>query len=967
MALRLFVVVALASALVSCTCSIHDTTLGSNDGGAAGCGGLTDCNGTCRDLTSDRAACGACDVACSPGFVCSSAACVVSCQGGLSDCDGGCRSLPDDRLNCGACGVVCGAGEQCTDGQCTATCGSGLSPCGGSCRDLNSDEANCGRCGEPCAAGAVCVQGTCTTVCPSGFDACDGGCRDVHADGANCGGCGVTCSAGEVCAAGHCQASCGPGTLECSGACIDPASNPQHCGATAGCGADGGVAGVACAPGAACVGGSCTTANVCSGEPLAPAQATHFSVSSNARATMADVNRDGLSDVVAVDLDADELLVLIGAGDAGFQAPRRISLGAGSRPVAVVVADMNGDQFLDAVIAENRANRVTVRSGDGLGGFPGPGLSVPLAGPISLAVGDANGDLVPDITVGTHPGPTSDQVMLLRATAGGGYAATSWAGYPGTASPLSVAMGDLNGDGRAEIVAANYGTANLMVFAGVDAGVLAAPTVYATQGSPRAVAIADLDNDSDLDVVAVTLNGHTVVPLLGDGTGALTAAPTISVGDGFSFPLYLWALAIGDVTGDGRRDVITTASDGAWVLPGVTGGALFGMPMFTPLLSQALSVSVGRLDADARDDVVVGMPNADLAVLHGNANATLTAEPGWATHGGPQGLAVLHLDPDPYPDVIISNIGTRDFTLLRGDGDGGYSSVAHFDKGFSSTQLTASDLNRDGLDDFLGIDYQAGGVWVMLGQGDGGFTNSAVVNDPTGVWTMTVGDFTSDGVPDLIGSNTSLRLFRGVGNGTFDAGVTLDGGSTSYAMLPIDVNRDGRLDLVAGDCSGNSGLLRTFLGNGNGTFSAPLLSPSTQCPLQIRGADLNADTFVDVVVIDGTGELSVRLGDGLGHFSWGAALATLPSPGSMDLADFDGDGLTDIFVSNQEPPQTGVVSLFFGLGQGRFTAAVRFSAGIQPSVGVLADMNLDGRADVVLTDYWGNQLLTLLDRRQCGP
>jgi hypothetical protein len=102
----------------------------------------------------------------------------VSCGGGLSNCGGVCRDLSTDRANCGGCGVACAAGQVCSGGSCQVSCGAGLSNCGGVCRDLSSDRANCGGCGRDCSPGQICVGGACRYSCPSGQYECSGTCVD---------------------------------------------------------------------------------------------------------------------------------------------------------------------------------------------------------------------------------------------------------------------------------------------------------------------------------------------------------------------------------------------------------------------------------------------------------------------------------------------------------------------------------------------------------------------------------------------------------------------------------------------------------------------------------------------------------------------------------------------------------------------------------------------------------------------
>ncbi|WP_224361490.1 MXAN_6577-like cysteine-rich protein [Hyalangium versicolor] len=125
------------------------------------CGeGLTDCNGSCVDLSSTATACGACNVACGQGQVCVESAC--QCQAGTQACAGACVATASDPRNCGGCGIVCGSGQVCESGQCKLTCSQGLTVCGNSCVDLAKDSGHCGSCDTACTDAKSCHAGLCT-------------------------------------------------------------------------------------------------------------------------------------------------------------------------------------------------------------------------------------------------------------------------------------------------------------------------------------------------------------------------------------------------------------------------------------------------------------------------------------------------------------------------------------------------------------------------------------------------------------------------------------------------------------------------------------------------------------------------------------------------------------------------------------------------------------------------------------
>ncbi|PSM30972.1 hypothetical protein BVG81_007770, partial [Haliangium sp. UPWRP_2] len=190
--------------------------------------GTTDCSGSCRDLTTDNANCGACAAACVDGLVCTNSTCGLSCQEGLVNCSGTCRDLATDNANCGTCGTACEAGQVCSDSTCALSCQAGLTNCSGTCRDLTTDRASCGACGKTCAAGQICSASKCALSCQAGLTNCSGTCTNLKTDNYNCGSCGKVCAAGLICSKEAC--TCLMGQTSCSGVCADLTTDRANCG-----------------------------------------------------------------------------------------------------------------------------------------------------------------------------------------------------------------------------------------------------------------------------------------------------------------------------------------------------------------------------------------------------------------------------------------------------------------------------------------------------------------------------------------------------------------------------------------------------------------------------------------------------------------------------------------------------------------------------------------------------------------
>jgi FG-GAP-like repeat len=236
------------------------------------------------------------------------------------------------------------------------------------------------------------------------------------------------------------------------------------------------------------------------------------------------------------------------------------------------IGDLNGDGKLDIATVNNTHDDVSVVWGDGRGGFTrAPGSPFPVGpSPYPFALGDVNGDGRFDIVATASATgaaraqqlPLSRALTLLLADERGGFRPSQLPLRTGT--PWFVAIGDLNADGKADIVATHHEQRALTVLLGDGRGGFAEAS-----GSPFdfghdvfCIAIVDADRDRKPDVVAVA--GDAVRVMLGDGRGAFRRSPhpVTSTGRG------AWRMATGDMNRDGKTDVVTSNDDSVSVLLG---------------------------------------------------------------------------------------------------------------------------------------------------------------------------------------------------------------------------------------------------------------------------------------------------------------------------------------------------------------------------------------------------------------
>ena len=241
-------------------------------------------------------------------------------------------------------------------------------------------------------------------------------------------------------------------------------------------------------------------------------------------------------------------------------------------------------------------------------------------------------------------------------------------------NPLSVSIffvtiGDLNGDGRADLVTANVDSNGLSVLLGDGNGGFGTATTFATGAGPTSVAMADLNGDGNLDVITSNVNSNNVSVLLGNGLGGFGPATSFSTGTNPR------SVVLGDLNGDGKLDLVTgnQSSNGVSVLLG-NGDGTFGAPTSLTIGAGAHnSVALADLNGDGKLDLVVANTDFNsLSVLLGNGDGTFGAATNFAAGTSPYaaGIAVGDFNGDGKLDLVSASFGSNDVSVLLANGDG---------------------------------------------------------------------------------------------------------------------------------------------------------------------------------------------------------------------------------------------------------------------------------------------------------
>ncbi|WP_170172500.1 FG-GAP-like repeat-containing protein [Hymenobacter rigui] len=494
---------------------------------------------------------------------------------------------------------------------------------------------------------------------------------------------------------------------------------------------------------------------------------------------VADFNGDGRPDVAQADFANAATVTLATA--TGFAAPTTYPAGLGSTGIAS--ADVNADGFRDIVVSNSRSNDITMLLGSATGAFTSAGSFAAGVTPYDVAVADLTGDGRPDLVTANYVQTVSQSLSVLPGLGNGRFTAAASTAINAPNGPLRLVQGDLNGDGRPDVVTVSGVSAtgsNLAVLLRQADGTLAPAVTYPVGRQPEAVALADVNGDGRLDAVTANRGAASLSVLLNTTrTGTLTTATTISV------PGNPTGVVAADFNADGRPDLAVSGASGNSVAVLLnTGNGQFASPLALPTGAFSTGLVATDMDGDGRPDLAAAHSTGPVAVLRNLGSGQFAAPSIITASGTPVQIIAADLTGDNRPELLTSSEGRSPVVVLRNDGTGQFQ-VEPQQNSFYSSGLSVANIYGNAQPEVIVTNAQYREVSI-LGNTNGVLSFGLVLVVSGAPYDVTVADVNADGRPDLTVANLGASAVNTFlqGGGTVTSNQAVAAAADQWQVYP---------------------------------------------------------------------------------------------------------------------------------------------------------------------------------------
>lgn len=529
-------------------------------------------------------------------------------------------------------------------------------------------------------------------------------------------------------------------------------------------------------------------------------------------------------------------------------------------------------------------------------------------------------------------------------------------------APTSIATGDLNGDGKLDLVTTDWSSGKVTVSLGLGNGKFAPGVDYAVGSHPGPAIIADIDGDGRADVIVASQTEGSVRVLLGSGNGKLQQAQAYSIGFNPAF------IAVGDFNGDGKMDVaVSGGSSRRLAILLNEGGGSFGKPIVRSLSKTSTSFAIADLNQDEHADLILANDDGTISILLGAGDGSFHSTPDVKVAQGPlSSILAADFNRDGKVDLAVTLSGEKQLSVLMGKGNGGFDSAVSYRVGSNPVSIALGDVDEDGISDLVVTNQGSNTFSVLGGNADGTFRSSLDYVAGKGPLAAVAGDFYGASHLDLAIVNfasQSISLPFGNGDGTFHAAraysVELQPKAVAFGNLTGGKNSDLVVTNFCGSdaACGKNGTVSVMTASESGYRLASTYSLGAG-PVAVALVDVDSDKNLDMVALNRNDKtISILLGLGGGSFQQQFTLPLAEAPVAFAVGDFNHDGKTDLAVlgdcGSAKCSQPGILEILYGAGDGSFRSGVAYPVDYSPTAIAVGDLNKDKNLDIVISNSCG--------------
>ena len=517
------------------------------------------------------------------------------------------------------------------------------------------------------------------------------------------------------------------------------------------------------------------------------------------------------------------------------------------------------------------------------------------------------------------------------------------------ASCFFTRAGDFDNDGFDDLAVADGGSITYYIRSRGDRTFDPPSGLRESRGS-RWIALGDWDNDGNLDLASSNLATSTLTIFVGDGAGNFQQKGRVSSGREHTLETL-------DYDGDGVLDLaLGTGIPGIQLHQGQGDGTFRRrnqIPGHLGLLGCVEYIAIGDFNKDGLDDLAptcIDDQTAYVGLSLGNGRYKRILKDPFAA--GTESSAIGDFNQDGNDDLFLVSNTSSLLRVYPGNGDGTFAPIQEFGStGIKPVFLISEDVDRDGLDDVISADEGSSSLTIFFGRDDGEAFDSSI--SVTGYGTArdsNVGDLDNDGLPDFFFADTvakKVRIYLKPGLGSLrQATASVPVPQTFELLEVVDINDDQVPDLLGADFGSDA--IYAILLHAHGAARGQAVLPCGGNARSLLHGFMDEGPTVDVAAFcAGSDGISIFLGNGDGTFGEPLTLPTIDSAKRIAIGDIDGDDRTDVLVSGTEE-----IAVHKSRADGEFATAdflVRDESLNLIQVG-LADIDGDGALDIFAGD-----------------